>query len=314
MLYQFLSDRFSEIIDKDKHSVLWSGCGEVRKMRLDGQHAVVKYSQVPKQLAHRHIEQSDFALSRKLNSYAIELKFYQDHSKCFIERCRVPKLLFATEQNKSTCLVLEDFTAYGYASPSDVSQKVHYAVLGWLARFHSFTLNNSGIGWHQGGYWHLATRPDEWQRMQHHALKTHAQDINDLIEQCPYRCVIHGDAKLANFALNSEFDVIGYDFQYVGAGVGVQDVMLYLTSVCDSSSLHESGEHLLAYYFLQLSQELRKTLSEEQTLDVVNYWQALWPVVWADFHRFLTGWKPDHFKINQYMLAQTSLTLSQVRQ
>ncbi|MBD1583086.1 kinase [Pseudoalteromonas sp. S16_S37] len=315
MLYQFLSEKFNDIIDKDKHTVLWSGCGEVKRMSLDGQDVVVKYSQVPKQLAHRHIEQSDFALSRKLKSYAVELQFYQQHSSSIQKQCAIPKLIFTAQQDNSTCLVLRDFNKDGFVQHTDLSLKQHHAILSWLAHFHSRSLNRyQGIGWQQGGYWHLATRPDELQRMQHHALKTHVQHINALITECRYKCTIHGDAKAANFALNDALEVIGYDFQYVGAGVGVQDVMLYFTSVFDESSLYAYADELLAFYFSQLVSQLEALLSEQQALDIVSHWQALWPLVWADFHRFLLGWKPDHFKINQYMLEHTSFTLSQVRQ
>jgi len=29
-------------------------------------------------------------------------------------------------------------------------------------------------------------------------------------------------------------------------------------------------------------------------------WRSLYRVAWADFHRFIKGWSPSHWKINTY--------------
>ena len=31
-----------------------------------------------------------------------------------------------------------------------------------------------------------------------------------------------------------------------------------------------------------------------------NEWRAMYHVAWTDFHRFIKGWSPGHWKINSY--------------
>ncbi|MCF6434327.1 aminoglycoside phosphotransferase family protein [Pseudoalteromonas sp. MMG022] len=313
MLYEILSEKFNDIIDKESSSQLWSGCGCVNRMCLDGMDVVVKFAQVPTQLIHRNIVQTDFALARKLKSYQIELAFYQQQAARLDGVCLVPKPIHAVQRDCTTCLVLSDFSGDGFRAESDPCTEHHHQVLTWLADFHSYFMIQNDIGWQEGGYWHLATRPDEFQRMAHSELKTHANSIAALIRDCPYRTQIHGDAKIANFVFNSELAVLGYDFQYLGSGLGIQDVMLYFTSVFDNDGLYTHADELLEYYFVKLADNLITKHSMQNSRDIVSCWRELWPVVWSDFHRFLLGWKPDHFKINDYMCEQSQNTLRLVR-
>ena len=70
----------------------------------------------------------------------------------------------------------------------------------WLATFHATFMNNSAEGlWDVGTYWHLATRPDELASMEDGKLKNAAAAIDQMLNNCKFQTLVHGDAKLANF-------------------------------------------------------------------------------------------------------------------
>ena len=198
-----------------------------------------------------------------------------------------------------------DFSKLGYTQATTENIK---AILKWLAQFHAFHLNAKFDGlWQQGSYWHLDTRPDEFNNLPEKSdIKQAASLLNSALKQCDYKTLIHGDAKLANFAANSQGHILGYDFQYVGAGVGVIDVMYFMTSCMDDSELHKHAQSYLDYYFSQLKQALSDYQPHINADDVVTQWAHLWPVAWADFYRFLLGWSPEHKKINSYMHDQVN--------
>ena len=77
--------------------------------------------------------------------------------------------------------------------------------------------------------------------------------------------------------------------------------LIYLVGSClDELGCERLESEVLDLYF----GVLRGVLIAQQSdidLDLLERdWRALYPVAWTDFHRFLKGWSPGHWKINGY--------------
>lgn len=299
--------------DPQHCQALWSGCGHIYKFTYQGNMLVAKVAAVPAQLEHRHIAQSEHSLNRKHRSYEKELMFYQDTAQDYLNECALPQVKAVANRDEAFVFVFTDFETQGYRNVSKAEPWHVTQMIAWLARFHAIGLVSSHTPniYGRGNYWHLSTRPDEYERMIPGLLKNSANRIDQRLRDCPYQTLIHGDAKVANFAF-SQGKALGYDFQHVGLGVGIADVMLLLTSLYCGRDLELHVEQYLNLYFEQLSEALAPSWNSEQFNDLEKSWRRLWAFVWADFHRFLLGWKPDHEKLTAYMLHQTELCLAQL--
>ena len=194
-------------------------------------------------------------------------------------------------------MILEDLDAAGYPLRlSTVGWEAVASCLQWLAKFHASYLGQSPEGlWEVGSYWHLATRPQELEVLTDQRLKDAAPLIDQQLNTCTYQTFIHGDAKLANFCFSPNGQVAAVDFQYVGGGCGVKDVAYFIGSCLDENDCERLEEQILDTYFEFLQKELPAPNPALET-----EWRSLYRVAWADFHRFLKGWSPGHWKINSY--------------
>ncbi|TMO69697.1 phosphotransferase [Pseudoalteromonas aurantia] len=318
MLVESLNTKFDSVTFNDESCALWSGCGEVIKADIDNQHAVIKFSSVPDTLEHPNIRQSLFAKARKAKSYCVERHFYQLYAPRLPYCTATPELLWADECGSENILVFKDFTTQGFHAVEGVDLEAVGNIVAWLARFHATFLwcdiepepEHTKL-WEQGGYWHLATRPDEYEKMPKGDIKRYAVDLDNRLVSQKYRTLIHGDAKQANFAIKQNA-VMGYDFQYVGKGVGLQDIMLLFTSVFSSEQQHVYEEPLLALYFSELHAALKTRYDIDIKREIESQWRGAWPIIWSDFYRFLLGWKPNHLKINNYMKRQVNVVMSEL--
>ena len=225
------------------------------------------------------------------------------------------KSFLSISKTDEKLLLLEDLDASGFpVRKSKLKLKEVKAVLNWLAQFHARFLGSAPEGlWEVGTYWHLKTRPEEWQKMPDSKLKSMAAQMDSLLNQAEYQTLIHGDAKVANFCFSEDGEkVAAVDFQYVGGGCGIKDVAYFLGSCLDEEQCAFFESELLTYYFSCLQKAL-----EEKEGASINFaalekeWRFLYPIAWTDFYRFLEGWMPGHWKINSYTedLAKRAFTL-----
>ena len=74
------------------------------------------------------------------------------------------------------------------------------------------------------------------------SLRDAAPSLDQRLRQCRYQTIIHGDAKAANFCRHQSADqVAAVDFQYVGRGCGIIDVMYAISSTLRWSSLRAAS-------------------------------------------------------------------------
>ena len=321
------------VISVEHIQSLWSGYGELVRLYLTGgsmPSVIVKYILLPSSEVqspdHPRGWNTSHSHLRKLDSYQVEVNWYRHYAN----RCQapVPECLLVEQHDNEILLVLEDLALSGYTQVhKSIEQPSLLACLRWLAQFHAqymvhaqfmtqgkaSSTHAQGL-WPTGTYWHLATRPDELAVLEDQALKAAAERLDSTLAHSRYQTLVHGDAKLANFCFTPEgSEVAAVDFQYVGGGCGMKDVILFLSSVLDfNESVANNEAKVQGYldeYFAALKQALQEYQPEIDGNDVEQQWRPMYCVAWADFQRFMKGWCPDHWKINAYSESLTQQAL-----
>ncbi len=285
---------------------LWSGYGRIQKIALEGTDfpsIIVKHVQ-PGRGSHPRGWNTDLSHQRKLKSYQVETNWYASQkNKAGNNLARIPACFGTQKQEDEVLLVLEDLDASGFAGRrGSVNQTEWRACVRWLAAFHAEHLGSAPDGlWESGTYWHLETRPDELERLDDQMLKDFASPIERVLKNSPFQTLVHGDAKLANFCFNSNgSEVAAVDFQYVGGGCGMKDLAYFVGSCFRDEDAETMEVEVLDYYFMQLGFFLDKIESRQTKDEVEEDWRPLYRVAWADFHRFMKGWSPGHWKLSDY--------------
>lgn len=296
----------SEVLRPQKIQDLWSGYGVIARYPLKGADTasvIVKHVRLPEGSSHPRGWNTGLSHERKLKSYKIEMNWYRTYSGFCGEKCRVPAFLNGQNHDGEFFMILEDLDAAGFeVRHRSLSPKDMRLCLKWLAHFHATFMNTKPADlWETGTYWHLETRPDELKALKDSDLRSAAPLIDEKLKASPFQTLVHGDAKLANFCFSADGDkVAAVDFQYVGGGCGMKDVAYFIGSCLYEEDCEKYETELLDYYFSVLVNVLKSRKSEIDTKALVEDWRALYPMAWTDFHRFIKGWSPGHWKIHSY--------------
>lgn len=296
----------SDLEETEEIQSLWSGYGKIARYRLlgaDRKSVVAKQIRFPNKSDHPRGWNSDLSHQRKVRSYEVERAWYSKFSHDCDSRCRVPQCLAQEIDGEERLIALEDLSEAGFDERRNQISEVELgACLRWLANFHAQFLGRDPDGlWKKGTYWHLDTRPDELSVLEDEPLKASALAIDSLLESCRFKTLVHGDAKLANFCFAAGGErVAAVDFQYVGGGCGMKDVAYFVGSCLREEECDQFESKVLKIYFQELKTRLVPELGEVTFLELEKEWSSMYHVAWADFHRFLKGWSPGHWKLSDY--------------
>ena len=299
---------------------LWSNFGQIMRIHSDSQlnpSAIIKYIQPPTEMSHPTGWNSEMSRARKVKSYEMEKNFYEQHSNTCNDKlaCRVPHHIFSIKKESEIILILEDLGISGFEQKKEnINIEEAKLCISWLAKFHAIFLNTEVNNlWTNGTYWHLDTRQDELKVMNEHPLRKHAHVIDEKLKNSKYKTFVHGDAKVANFCFSSDnANVAAVDFQYVGGGCGMKDLAYFIGSVFNSHDCEKYEQLVLVYYFSELNKALLRLRKPIDLKELEANWRSLYSFAWADFHRFLLGWRPGHWKLHKYGEKMVDSVINQI--
>lgn len=286
---------------------LWSGYGKIERLSVKGvanyDSLILKHIVLPQQQNHPRGWNTNISHQRKLKSYQIEMSFYKHFANQCDADCRVAYCYHSEVLGEEQLILLEDLDAVGFpVRKSHLNLNEVKVCLKWLANFHTTFIQEKPLGlWDVGTYWHLATRPEELAAMNNIPLKKTADQLDELLNNSEFKTIVHGDAKVANFCFSADGEqVAAVDFQYVGGGCGMKDVIYLLGSCLDEEECELFEQELLNYYFIELKKGIDKQQKTINFVALEKEWRELFPIAWTDFNRFLDGWMPAHQKLNGY--------------
>lgn len=299
----------------DRLCSLWSNYGQIRRITFPPPATpstiILKFIDPP---LRTRASESD---SRKTLSYRAERYFYTHLSQLLPEDVKAPHNYAVTHPNWAhRTLLLEDLGP-GYprnpARRTALSMKEVETTLHWLAGFHATFWESRNLAvkatptipppsrssqdaegvWEMGSYWYLDTRREEFAEIsdEDSFIIPWAEKLQSKLcdPSQPGRTLLHGDLKGANIAFTEDGSSCAvYDFQYIGKGLGVVDLVYFLGTSVGERVMADEGERerLLGVYY----EELRRRLGREEEGYTRKVFRRQLEWAMADWYRFMAGW------------------------
>ncbi|PLY07486.1 MAG: phosphotransferase [Arcobacter sp.] len=295
---------------------LWSGYGELVRLKFTKKTIIIKHVKLPKASKHPKGWNTDFSHQRKLYSYEVEVNWYKEFSEIIDNRCRIPQGLKTFQTENEWLIVMEDLAMAGFNITTCHGHR-NYLIssINWLANFHAKYLNTkSELIWEIGTYWHLDTRPDEFEILEDKELKKYAIHIDNELKNIKYKTIVHGDAKIANFCFDEHGTTCAaVDFQYVGHGTGMKDLVYFISSAVEPEVCDQMESWILDTYFIAFKDAIEHYHPKLDSIQIEREWRPLFAIAWADFQRFIKAWSPNHYKINSYSEELTTRAIAYLK-
>ena len=93
----------------------------------------------------------------------------------------------------------------------------------------------------------------------------------------------------------------------------MKDVAYFIGSCLNEDECEAMESQLLDYYFAILNDRIAQKDISVNATELESEWRELYPVALADFHRFIKGWSPGHWKINSYSETLTASVIKSLQ-
>jgi hypothetical protein len=128
---------------------LWSGYGKISRFQLQGSTkdtVVVKHISLVQLSEHPRAWATDNSHKRKVKSYEVETRWYENWNHVCTDNCPTPEFLGSFSEGKDKWIVLEDLNVHFPIRKSQLEFSEVKVVLKWLANFHATFLKQEPTG------------------------------------------------------------------------------------------------------------------------------------------------------------------------